>query len=77
MIDFLLQNGFSILMGGITFLSTFVLLRYRVLKLEEIVKDQALSIKNLDTGHTAFLVAITAIQKDIEYIKLQVNKIVP
>lgn len=73
--EWLQKNSWTLIIAGVTIASSYALYGYRITQLEN--RESAMETKFQQTQNAQQQDAITlaVIQKDIEYIKLQVNRI--
>lgn len=71
------DNAISLVIAFATLISTYAIYGYRLSAVEQRQDRQASAIVALQSQQTDTLVALAHIQTDIDYIKLQLNKIVP
>jgi hypothetical protein len=76
MSDWLTKNAISLLIAGVTLVSTYAVYGYKLEALQERQDRQGSAITALQSDNTQTLVALARIQTDIDYIKVQLNKIV-
>lgn len=77
MIDWLKQNGWAIALVVASLIYNYASNGYRLDALEKRADNTDQQIATLTTGSVQTQIALAKIQVDIDYIKLQVNKIVP
>lgn len=70
-------NAVSIAIAIATLISTYAVYGYRLSSIEARQDRQGDAITQLQKGNTDTQVALARIQTDIEYIKTQLQKIVP
>lgn len=75
MSNWLKQNAWGLIIAACTAISIFSVLGQRVSALETQVASQQKSIGKLTDTNTQIQISLATIQTDIQYIKLQVNKI--
>jgi len=79
--EFLQKNAVTLLISVITLVATFsaTSARYesRISSLEEDVKESKEAITQLNAATIATQVQLAKISSDLEYIKVQINRIVP
>lgn len=75
MSDWLQKNAVSIAIALTTLISTYAVYGYRLSAVEARQDRQGTAISSLQDNNTKTLITLTAIQKDIEYIKVQLSKI--
>lgn len=73
--DWLKQNGISIIIALVTLVSSYAVAGYRITSLENSLADQKQEIAQLRNGDISTRIALATIQKDIEYIKVQLSQI--
>lgn len=71
------DNGVSLLIALTTFISTYAVYGYRLSALEARVDRQGTAISAIQNTTVDTQISLAKIQTDIEYIKIQLNKIVP
>lgn len=67
----------SIIIGLVTLISSYAVFGTKLENLSQRVDRQGSAISQLQTSNTDTLVALARIQTDIDYIKIQINKLVP
>ncbi len=77
MSEWLQKNGISMVIALVTVISTYAVYGYRLSALEIKVDGQQESLQEMQSRSVDTQVALAKIQTDIEYIKIQLNKIVP
>lgn len=81
MTDWLKNNAWALVIALMTLVSTYTLYGYRLDRLEAQTHDNTVAIStittNVDKNNLQTQVALAKIQTDIEYIKTQLNKLVP
>lgn len=77
MTNWIKDNGFSVLIAIITMVSTYAVYGYRLTALEARVDRQGTAIMGIQNTTVDTQISLARIQTDIEYIKVQVNKLVP
>lgn len=79
--DWIMKNGLSIGIAVVGIIATYsintALYGYRLNTVEARQDRQGAAITTLQDKQTDTLVALAKIQTDIDYIKIQLNKIVP
>lgn len=75
--NWLKDNGVSLLIALTTFASTYAVYGYRLGALEARVDRQGTAISAIQNTTVDTQISLAKIQTDIEYIKVQLNKIVP
>lgn len=70
------QNGISIVIAVCTLVSTYAVYGYRLTAIEDKVEQQELTISEIRSNNQNTQIALVKIQVDIEYIKIQLNKLV-
>ncbi len=76
MSEWLQKNGVSIAIALTTLISTYAVYGYRLEALEARVDRQGTTINDIRNSNVDTQVALAKIQTDIEYIKVQLNKLV-
>lgn len=74
--DWLKSNAVSIAIALITLVSTYAVYGYRLSAVESRQDRQGTAIAALQQQNTDTLIKLAQIQKDIDYIKVQIDKIV-
>lgn len=74
--EWLKKNSWGLVIAGVTMASTFALYGYRLDAVEAQQDRQGTAITNIQDKSNDLNVALARIQTDIEYIKIQVGKIV-
>ena len=74
--DWLKQNTWALLIACVTMVSTWTLYGARIAALEDEVSQNTAAISKINDTSVQTQVDIAKIQTDIEYIKLQINKLV-
>lgn len=69
------QNAASLIIGLISLLSGFTLYGYRIDQLEKRADVTDQQIATLTSGNVTIQISLARIQTDIEYMKLQLDKI--
>lgn len=77
MTDWLQKNGVSIAIALATLVSTYAVYGYRLQALEDRVDRQGTAITDIRNSTQDTQIALARIQTDIEYIKVQLNKLIP
>lgn len=75
--SWLVQNGWSLLIGLIALVSSYVVNSYRISDLERQVNANSSAITQLNTQSVQTQVALAQIQVDLTYIKASVDRITP
>lgn len=75
--DWLKQNGWAIALVVASLIYNYASNGYRLDTLEKRADATDQQIASLNTGSIQTQIALAKIQVDIDYIKLQLNKIVP
>lgn len=73
--EWLKNNGWSLLIASITFISTFTLYGYRIDQLEHQSNENKTSIALLNTQQVQLQVQLAQISTDISYIKVSLDRI--
>lgn len=71
------ENGISLIIAACTLVSTYAVYGYRLSAIEDRQNRQGSAITTLQSQDTDTRVALARIQTDIDYIKVQLNKLVP
>lgn len=74
--DWIIKNWWSLILALLTVSSTYTMYGYRISQLEKSVAVHSELIIELQRSSNDANVNLAKIQKDIEYIRLQVDKIV-
>lgn len=74
--DWIKENFWPLLIAILTIGSTYTLYGYRISTLEKRADDADTKIAALQDSNNTIFIDIEGIQKDVEYIRLQVDKIV-
>jgi len=74
--EWLQKNWWSVIIALITISSTYTMYGYRLGELEKKAEAQQVEITALQNSSNDTAVGLARIQKDIEYIRLQVDRIV-
>jgi uncharacterized coiled-coil protein SlyX len=74
--DWLRQNSWALLIASLTLVSTWTLYGYRISALEAQTDKNSELIASLSDSGVQTQIGIARIQTDIEYIKLQLAKLV-
>lgn len=77
MIDWVKQNLWSLIIGLMVITSTYTLYGYRISSLEKRIDAVDQQIATLTSGNVTTQISLAQIQTKLEYITLQLNKIVP
>lgn len=77
MSDWIQKNGVSIAIALTSLVSTYAVYGYRLQALEARVDRQGTAITDVRNSTQDTQIALARIQTDIEYIKVQLNKLVP
>lgn len=75
--DWLKQNWWGLAIAATTLISTYTLYGYRLDNLEKRSDMQLNRIQTLESTNLTNVIALAQIQKDIEYIRKQVDKLAP
>lgn len=77
--DFLKNNAMSLVIAGLTLASTYAVYGYRLTALEDRQNRQGVVIQQMQTSQTdqnvATQIALAKIQTQLEYMTIQINKI--
>lgn len=75
--EWLKEHAWSLTIASVTLVSTFTLYGYRIDSLEK--RDDAIDqqIATLNSGSVTTQIALAKLQVDIDYIKKQIDKIIP
>lgn len=74
--EWIKQNLWAVLIAAVTIVSTWTLYGYRISALEVEVDKNTRAISSLTDSGVQTQIGIARIQTDIEYIKLQLAKLV-
>lgn len=77
LMDWLKQNGVTIVITLAGVIATFTVYGYRISTLEDRADKQLNRIQALEQSNNQTALALVAIQKDIEYIKLKIDRLSP
>ena len=75
--EWLQKNAWSLAIGAITLISTFTIYGYRLDSIEKQTELNRADIISIQQTNNQNAVALAQIQKDIEFIKFQLSKLVP
>lgn len=75
--DWLTKNWHSLLIAFVTLMSTFALYGYRIDALEKRNDIQDAKIEVLADSNIQTQIDIAKIQKDIEFIRIQLSRVLP
>lgn len=75
MSDWLSKNAWALIIAGITMVSSYAIYGYRIDDLDKRVTANATAISTLSDNNLQVQVSLAKIQTDIEYIKVQLDKI--
>ncbi len=73
--DWLKQNAWSLVIAGVTMVSTFTLYGYRLDNLEKQIAEDKAAIQLLTTGQVNVQVQLAQISTDISYIKSSLDRL--
>lgn len=73
--DWLKSNAWSLIIAGITVISTFTLYGYRIDDIEKQVDEQKAAITILNTQQVQLQVQLAQISTDISYIKASLDRV--
>lgn len=68
------DNAVSLIIAGLTLVSSFTLYGYRIGELEKRADATDQQIASLTSGNVSIQISLARIQTDIEYIKVQLDK---
>lgn len=74
--EWLLENSWSLLIAAATVVSTWAVIRHRIDALEQNYEKLEEDVAGLKSTNTQNQIILAEIKKDIEYIRLQVSKLV-
>lgn len=77
MMDWLQKNAISLVIGLTTLISTYAVYGYRLQALEDRVDRQGTAITDIRNSTVDTQISLAKIQTDIEYIKIQLNRLLP
>lgn len=75
--DWLKQNGWALGLVVAALISNYALVGFRIDALEKHQADQDQQIAQLTSGNVTTQISLAQIQTKLEYITLQLNKLVP
>lgn len=67
----------GLVIAAATLISTYTLYGYRISALEKQVNENSAQIASINSNWVQVQISLTKLQTDIEYIKLQIDKISP
>lgn len=75
--EWLKNNASTLVITVAGIVATFAVYGYRIDTIEQAQQQQQIRIQALEVQNTQTAVAVVAIQKDIEYIRIKLDKIAP
>lgn len=75
--DFLARNAWAIILVTVSVVAQWAVFGVRLENIEERTKSSEEAIVNLQASTNAYAVSIAEIQRDIQYIRLKLDRIIP
>lgn len=76
MSDWLRNNSWALIMIVVSLVASYSVASYKIGELEKKIEDNSIRLSAVEASETNYRVTVAQIQKDIEFIRYQLSKLV-